>query len=163
MASNELRFTNPNLDADLRNATTPREVLAAFGITRRRKESLTAAMRRHKLTPDQAARVNSALAALHQRTGEQAESMLKDRSSMNALLVKLGLPEEPSATKARAAVAALFINIYDFVNGEPKTFGSLAELRAYTRKNALVFPRQVAKDQGMRVLLKKLGGGEPGQ
>lgn len=75
----------------------------------------------------------------------------------NAMLHELGYESEPSLSLCRQAFRGIFINIYDLESGNyHKQHKNVHELRAYSRKNDLIYPREVAKKKGLNVFLKVL-------
>merc|ERR1719197_435234 len=63
-----------------------------------------------------------------------------------------------SVSKCEELLKGVYINIFDYVEGNyDKTFENLSELRKYCRKgNPGFFPKERAKSENLRCLLKKL-------
>ena len=90
----------------------------------------------------------------------RAEEALDDLATLNRWLSKLGLGEEDSKTKARAALQKVHINIYDLVNErcEP-VFSTVKELAVYSKKNKKIFSKERAKQDGaLKPFLRRLFG-----
>lgn len=72
-------------------------------------------------------------------------------------LVPDGEPLPNSVTKCKQLIKTLFVNIYDFVDGNATKFDTLRELRSYSKKNKMIYPKQDAKEsEACRMLLRKL-------
>ena len=93
-----------------------------------------------------------------ERVAKAVGSGLDSLEQLNIWLETFGLPAAPSKTQAKIALSGVFINIYDLEGGIDKAHESLAALRTYTKKNSLWFPREAAKDLGLRAFLKVLRG-----
>jgi len=84
------------------------------------------------------------------------EQKLENLKYLNDILAELCMPEEYSIRQAKKAIRRININIYDFEAGVLKIHKSLGDLRFYSRKNKLVYPKKLAKENGYKVFLKKL-------
>lgn len=121
---------------------------------------LRAVQRAAHLEEDEKASVAAEVEDIFDRIEEENERVAdfadEDHSleRLNGFLVKLGLPEEPSKTKARKALKRVMINIYDLVDNNFRVFRTLEELREYTLERRLIFPRSLAKSAGMRDFLR---------
>lgn len=87
---------------------------------------------------------------------------------LNEILAKLvdaGAPlkaDQPSITQARAELAKANINLWQLSKDQIKVFPSFQALKKYTlggRNKKRTFPREVAKELGIRDLLKDFGCG----
>ena len=77
---------------------------------------------------------------------------------LNDILVALGGMAVTSMTQVRKALkTARHINIYDLLAGRfERSFTDFREFRTYTKENKLIFPRDEAKDGGLRLFLRVL-------
>ena len=87
-----------------------------------------------------------------------SETALEDLESMNVWLARLSLHPAPSKTQARLSLRAVHINLFDLVAERfQPVFATVRELRAYTLREKLVFPKSAAKEGGaLRVFLRKM-------
>ncbi|KAL7924579.1 hypothetical protein ACQKWADRAFT_271065 [Trichoderma austrokoningii] len=88
---------------------------------------------------------------------------------LQTLCEKIGISPIPGTiTSCKKAIKTVHVNIYDFIDseqtGEPvRTFDSLNQFRAYTKKNGKVFPKEDAKDNALlRFLLRPVFSGRRG-
>ena len=89
--------------------------------------------------------------------------LFKDKDNLNNILVLLGREKQDSLTKAKAEFRTIYVNIYHFYeyvfNNDPNKkitqFGTFKKLRNYSKSKGLIYPRQAAKDEGVRILLHK--------
>lgn len=93
---------------------------------------------------------------LQEEVAYNVEEQLNDLDFMNFVLDKFGYAPENSKRRARDALSGLYINIYDFEAEIYYDHGSLRNLREYTLRKKLVYPREEAKENGFKVFLKKL-------
>jgi len=86
-----------------------------------------------------------------------AESAFDSLTSMNKWLIGLGLPPATSKSEAHKLLRGVYINIYDLLAERyDRKCSSLAALRKYTHQHRLYYPLAQAKNEGLRVFLRKL-------
>ncbi|EME38511.1 hypothetical protein DOTSEDRAFT_161497, partial [Dothistroma septosporum NZE10] len=76
-----------------------------------------------------------------------------------ALCRDIGVEEGPSITKCKKSIAAVYINIFDFVaqGKAARHWPSLRALAKYSQESGRVFPKKKAKSETvLRVLLRHL-------
>jgi hypothetical protein len=87
---------------------------------------------------------------------ELATDMLDNRVYLARWLDVFNLGPYESNTKARAALAGVHISIYDLLDNKlDRVHPSKQSLRRYNKKYGKTFPRQMAKDDGLTVFLRK--------
>ena len=89
------------------------------------------------------------------RVAKSMSDKLSKLDCLNELLAELSKPAAHSITQARRALKSVFINIYDLEAGRTDAVHeSLTELRKYTKSKRLFFPREEAKEAGLRDILQ---------
>jgi len=88
-------------------------------------------------------------------TSLSVESKLSDLDVMNSFLTELGRASAKTKAAARDRLSHVFINIFDFEAGILKSHKTIHDLKRYTYKSNLFYPRKLAKDYGYWVFLKK--------
>eukprot|EP00953_Heterococcus_sp_UTEX-ZZ885_P035046 18115-Heterococcus_DN1.PRE.8 len=87
---------------------------------------------------------------------ELATDMLDNRVFLTHWLDVFNLGPYESNTKARAALAEVHISIYDLLDNKlDRVHPSKQSLRRYNKKYGKTFPRQMAKEDGLSVFLRK--------
>ncbi|KAF2443061.1 hypothetical protein P171DRAFT_496383 [Karstenula rhodostoma CBS 690.94] len=89
----------------------------------------------------------------------------RDLDAWRQLCVDVGIDPVPtSINKCKKALAKVYINIYDFVAGRPRRFGTLSELKKYSITNNKIYPLAEAKEDTFhRALLHVFFPGKAGK
>ncbi len=91
---------------------------------------------------------------------ELANSCFDNLEQLNTWLMKFRMEPQTSKKKAVAALKEVHINIYDLLAERfEKKFATVSELRSYSQKNDLIFPREKAKAEGLRCFLRHFSVG----
>lgn len=141
------------------------EYVRSIGIVPDAGENAVIALRRHaEANRWRGATIRRHMRLLQESAGDSVEEALDDLDQMNGFLRSLGRLPQPSKTQAQRILSQIYVNIWDFeahisvwgFDGQAydSEFETLRDLRRYTKRNRLFFPKNEAKTTGYNVFLR---------